>query len=99
MQWDRLAEIVDKPVTTLQEEAALAWVLAELAAVDRGIAEYVRRYGVQSPEELENAVVSNAVQAHPAWEDLIDWHNLLAYRSKVLSAISPHSTGETVSVR
>jgi hypothetical protein len=72
----------------LQHQALVCWILAELAKTDQEIVEYIQKYGVFSPEMLEQMICDKRVDGHPAWEDSIDWRNLQDYRKKLLDSLA-----------
>jgi len=86
--WADMASLLSKRPEEIEAEAASAWVFSELSAVDHAVGEYVRGYGVASPDELIDLIRDGRVKGHPAWEDSIDWSNLLGYRNKVLKGIT-----------
>ena len=45
--------------------------------------EILRRYEVQSAKELEAKIKDGTIPEHPAWEDLINLENSLAYQKRL----------------
>lgn len=45
--------------------------------------EILRRYEVQSAKELETKIKDGTIPEHPAWEDLINLENSLAYQKRL----------------
>lgn len=86
--WEELAKATRRRRERLEEGAASARLLQELRETDREIAAYARRYSVATPDALEKAIRDGRVDGHPAWEDRIDWDNLLAYRARLLAALA-----------
>lgn len=84
--WFRLSEVTGVVPQQLELEAAFSWLSNELAITDKEIATYARQYGVPTPQALEEKIRKGEIEGHPAWEDLIDWTNLIAYRDKLLDA-------------
>lgn len=84
--WSELSRLVGSDPAQLETEAAFSWVSAEMAVTDREIAAYARKYGVSSPDALEQLIREGKVAGHPAWEDAIAWSNLIDYRNKLLAA-------------
>lgn len=84
--WVELSRLLGSDPVRLEADAAFSWVSSELAIVDRELATYARRYGVATPGDLERLIREGKVEGHPAWEDCIDWGNLMTYREKLLSA-------------
>jgi hypothetical protein len=94
--WDEISATVQKSTHQLEAEALRAWLRQELAETDREIIEYVRKYRVTHPEQVENAIRNGKIDGHPAWEDMIDWMNPIAYREKLL-ALPTHFASESMS--
>ncbi|MHB8127149.1 MAG: hypothetical protein ACYDEJ_16245 [Desulfitobacteriaceae bacterium] len=89
--WSNLSTKVNIDEKALQLRALSCWILSELAKTDQEIAEYIQKYGVSSPEMLEQMISDKRVDGHPAWEDSIDWSNLQEYRKELLDNLA--STG------
>ncbi|MCP4359599.1 MAG: hypothetical protein GY796_16450 [Chloroflexi bacterium] len=47
------------------------------------IADLQDRYSVVSPEELKAKIDSGDFYSHPAWEEMIEWENLVAYQKRL----------------
>ena len=86
--WSTLSTKVNIDEEALQIRALSCWILSELAKTDQEIAEYIQKYGVSSPEMLEQLISDKRIDAHPAWEDLIDWSNLQEYRNELLENLA-----------
>lgn len=84
--WMDLAKAVGKPSADIETQAAFNWIMSEIYESDRQIAAYIRQYGVSSPGDLESLIQSGGLDGHPAWEDTIDWFNLVDYRQRMLNA-------------
>ncbi len=82
--WDAVGAAVHKTPHQVETEALHAWISRELAETDREILGYFRKYRVVAPKQVERAIRDGRLNGHPAWEDIIDWMNLLAYREQVL---------------
>lgn len=89
--WSNLSSKVNIDENALQLRALSCWILFELAQTDQEIAGYIQKYGVPSPEMLEQLIKEDRVNGHPAWEDSIDWTNLQEYRNGLLENLA--STG------
>ncbi|PSR21463.1 MAG: hypothetical protein C7B45_10565 [Sulfobacillus acidophilus] len=83
--WDEVGAAVHKTPHQVEIEALHAWISHELAETDREIISYVRKYRVVHPEQIEQAIRDGRLDGHPAWEDMIDWMNLIAYREQLLT--------------
>ncbi len=79
----KVAEILDIPPKDLLTEGTIAYLLKELRLVEEDLADLRDRYALLSPQELEEKIKTSSVPPHPAWEDLIRWENLEAYRQKL----------------
>ncbi len=90
--WEEIANVTNRTTQQVEQDALNAWIHHEVQEVDRGILEYVRRYGVIRPDQLESAIRDGKVEGHPAWEDVIDWTNLLEYREKLLTIQTKNRT-------
>ena len=86
--WSTLSTKVNIDEEALQIRALSCWILSELAKTDQEIAEYIQKYGVSSPDLLEQLISDKQVDAHPAWEDSIDWSNLQEYRNELLENLA-----------
>ncbi|AFM42969.1 hypothetical protein Desaci_4106 [Desulfosporosinus acidiphilus SJ4] len=86
--WSNLSSKVNIDEEVLQLRALSCWILTELAKTDQEIAGYIQKYGVSSPEILEQQIKDKRVDGHPAWEDTIDWSNLQDYRKELLESLA-----------
>ncbi len=68
---------------SLWRESLGAYIARELRLTDLDIADLQDRYGVFSPEELKAKIDSGDIYSHPAWEEMIEWENLAAYRARL----------------
>lgn len=82
--WDKVGAAIHKTAQEVEAEAFDAWITREMIETDCEILEYVGRYRVTTPEEIEKAIRAGRIDGHPAWEDLIDWLNLNQYREQLL---------------
>jgi hypothetical protein len=78
-----VAQKLDITPDTLWQESLNAYIARELRLIDLDVADLRDRYGVASPEELKERIDSGDVYSHPAWEDMIEWENLEAYRKRL----------------
>ncbi len=78
-----IAEQLQIPSKELVEGGAIAYLERELRLAERDIADLRDRYGVLSPEQLEQLITTGRVYSHPAWEDLIVWENTLHHMDKL----------------
>lgn len=83
----KIAKVLDLPPEDLLTEGALAYVLKELRLVEEDLADLRDRYALLSSQELEEEIKRGSIPPHPAWEDLIQWENLEAYKQKLTSLL------------
>lgn len=88
IKWDGLAAMAQRDRSTVETEAATAWLESELREIDREIAAYVRQYAVKTPNDLDEMIRSGGIEGHPTWEDRIEWGNLLDYRDRLLGELA-----------
>jgi hypothetical protein len=81
---EEVAQDLNITPETLWQQSLDAYVSRELRLVELDVADIQDRYGVVSPDQLENKIESGEIYSHPAWEDLIEWENLLAHRKRLL---------------
>ncbi len=58
------------------EESISSFLDRSLCNASVEIEKLRNKYDVDSPEELEEKIEKGEVDAHPAWEELIEWENL-----------------------
>jgi hypothetical protein len=58
----------------------------ELRLVEMDIADLQDRYSVTTTTELAVRIEDGEIHSHPAWEDLIEWQNLDAYKARLVHA-------------
>lgn len=68
-------ELIHESLRTLLEEKIRFSRVEQL--------EILRRYEVQSREELEAKIKGGTIPEHPAWEDLINLENSIAYQRRL----------------
>jgi hypothetical protein len=78
-----VAQTLNIAPDSLWRESLDAYIARELRLTALDIADLQDRYGVGSPEKLKAKIDSGDVYSHPAWEDLIEWENLTAYRERL----------------
>ena len=71
------------PEEELIEKGLIAFLEKELHLAEQDIANLRNRYGVSSPQQLEELISARKIYSHPAWEDLIMWENILQHMEKV----------------
>jgi hypothetical protein len=63
----------------LRRESLRAFISREKRLAQMDIADLQDRYGVSDLQELTARIKAGAIYSHPAWEDSIEWENLLAH--------------------
>ena len=76
---EQAASVLQKPPEQLLQESLWAYVSQEKRLAHLDIADIQDRYRVSTPQELAQRIETGEVYSHPAWEDLIEWENLLDY--------------------
>jgi hypothetical protein len=71
------------PPEILWRESLEAYIARESRLIELDVADLLDRYGVASPEQLKAKIESGDIYSHPAWEELIEWENLIAYRERL----------------
>jgi hypothetical protein len=84
----KIARILDLDPKELLAEGVLAYLHKELRLTEEDLADLRERYNVLSPHELEEQIRQGVIPPHPAWEDLIEWENLEAYKQKLQSLLT-----------
>ena len=67
----------------LWRQSLRAYILREKRSVQLDIADIQDRYGVSTVNELAQRIEVGAIYSHPAWEDMIEWENLLAHLQRL----------------
>jgi hypothetical protein len=60
-------------------ESLRAYISREKRLAQMDIADLRDRYGVSDLQELTARIKAGEIYSHPAWEDSIEWENLLAH--------------------
>lgn len=76
---EQAAEALQITPEELWRQSLEAYVSREKRLAQLDIADVQDRYGVTSCAELKEKIEIGAIYSHPAWEDLIEWENLLAH--------------------
>jgi hypothetical protein len=80
---EEVAQDLNIAPETLWQQSLDAYVSRELRLVELDVADIQDRYGVVSPDQLESKIESGEIYSHPAWEDLIEWENLLVQHNRL----------------
>ncbi|MBI1743823.1 hypothetical protein HYR54_12270 [Candidatus Acetothermia bacterium] len=87
MDLRKIAQLLEISEEHLLEDGTLAFLEKEKRLTEEDLADFRERYGVLSRAELEKKIKEGLTPPHPAWEDLIQWENLEAYRAKLDSLL------------
>jgi len=81
-----MAVVLEKVARTLQmspeqlwQESLRAYISQEKRLAHLDMADIQDRYRVSTPQDLAQCIEAGKIYSHPAWEDLIEWENLLDY--------------------
>lgn len=85
--FELLSQSVGKSVGQLEQDAIRAWVEKEVDLIDHAVMELAWKYGVHSPDEMEEKIRAGKIDGHPAWEDAIKWENMEEYKVTLLGAV------------
>ena len=80
---EQVAQKLNVLPETLLRESLLAYVEQQERLTEMDIADLRDRYHVSTPEELKARIEAGSIYSHPAWEDLIEWEHLNAYRQEL----------------
>ncbi len=74
---EKAAHTLQMAPEQLWQESLQAYVSREKRLAHMDIADLQDRYRVTDPQELTKRIQAGEIYSHPAWEDLIEWENLL----------------------
>lgn len=74
-----LSHFIGLPETVLIHRGLVSFIEKEIRLAGADIADLMDRYNVASNEDLLEAIKSNKISSHPAWEDYIVWKNKEKY--------------------
>ena len=80
---EQIAQKLNVPVEKLVQESLLAYVAQQERLTELDILDIRDRYKVATPEEFSAKIQAGEIYSHPAWEDLIEWEQLNAYRKRL----------------
>lgn len=80
---DRVSKSLGVPPEVLVTGGVKEYLRARLRAAKAETHDLETKYGVKSPRELEDQIKKGAVDEHPAWEDLIQYENLVKHAEKI----------------
>jgi hypothetical protein len=80
---EEMAQELNIPPENLWKASLRAYIARELRLIELDIADLQDRYDVLTPKQLEASIQSGDIYSHPAWEELIEWENLLAHRERL----------------
>jgi hypothetical protein len=76
---EKVARTLQMSPEQLLRESLRAYISREKRLAEMDIADIKDRYRATSPQELAKRIKAGEIYSHPAWEDLIEWENLLAH--------------------
>jgi hypothetical protein len=71
----RISKIVGVSEEEVINKSLISFIEIEIRLAEADIADIRERYNVISKEGLYEAIKSNKIASHPAWEDYIIWKN------------------------
>jgi len=80
---EQIAATLQVTPEDLWRQSLEAYVLREKRSVQLDVADIQDRYGVSTVNELARRIEVGAIYSHPAWEDLIEWENLLVHLQRL----------------
>lgn len=80
---DQVAQVLHLSPEELWRESLHAYLVRHKRVLQNDIADLQDRYGVASATELAQKIEQGEIYSHPAWEDLIEWENLLAHLERL----------------
>ena len=76
---ETVAHTLQKSPEQVWRESLWAYISQEKRLAYLDMADIQDRYRVSTPQELAARIEMGEIYSHPAWEDLIEWENLLDY--------------------
>lgn len=73
---DEVIEATGESEADILRKGIESYVERELREARVRVDELAETYDVESPDALESLIEEGTVEAHPAWEHLIEWENL-----------------------
>jgi hypothetical protein len=80
---ERVSKSLGVPPDALVAGGVKEYLRARLRAAKSEIHDLETKYGVGSPHELADKIKKGTVDEHPAWEDLIQYENLVEHAEKL----------------
>ncbi len=80
---NQVAQTLQLSPEKLWRESLRAYLSRQQRALQIDIADLQDRYGVATVNELARRIEQGEIYSHPAWEDLIEWENLLAHLQRL----------------
>lgn len=81
--FEEIAQELNIPSDVLWREILEAYIAREMRLAQLDIADLQDRYNVTEPGQLKAKIESGDIYSHPAWEEMIEWENLLAYQERL----------------
>ena len=80
---DQVAQTLQLSPEKLWRESLRAYLSRQQRVLQIDVADLQDRYGVATVTELAQRIERGEIYSHPAWEDLIEWENLLAHLERL----------------
>ena len=80
---ERVSKSLGVPPDALVAGGVKEYLRARLREAKAEIHDQETKYGVGSPHELEDKIKKGTEDEHPAWEDLIQYENLVEHAEKL----------------
>ena len=80
---EQIAATLQVAPEDLWRQSLQAYLFREKRSVQLDIADIQDRYSVSTVDELAQRIEVGTIYSHPAWEDLIEWENLLAHLQRL----------------
>jgi hypothetical protein len=74
-----LSHVIGLPENELIHRGLVSFMEKEIRLAEADIADLIDRYNVALKEDLYEAIKSQKIPSHPAWEDYIVWKNKEKY--------------------
>ncbi len=76
MQLQQISKDLNLPEEEIIEQGVRTFLDRELKNASLEMNKFKLKYGVISPQELEQKIKLQKIAEHPGWDDLMEWENL-----------------------
>ena len=84
---EKISKELEIPEDQLIKYGLKAFLEKELILTKEDISILQERYRVKEIKELEEKIKKKEIPSHPAWEDIIQWENILKQKNKLDSLL------------